>query len=169
MNPAMQFDSSALAFPTDTGYSPEAKIVSRLLDEALDHLSNTGAEGQRLQNAISALDDVYQECCEGNWDGYGAKAISEDAYVEAYTFLKLLPSDIPIPEFVPEPTGAIALEWFRGTRFVFVVSVSGESFITYAGLFGINKVHGTEYFADALPASIVLNIRRLYSYRLPAN
>jgi len=164
MNPAIQFESSALAFPTNTGYSPEAETVSRLLNDVLGHLS-----GQRLQNAVSALDDLYQECCEANWDGYGAKAISEDAYVEAYMLLMLLPSDIPIPGFVPEPTGAIGLEWFRGTRYVFVLSVSGENFITYAGLFGINKVHGSEYFGDSLPASIVLNIRRLYSYRLPAN
>lgn len=164
MNPVLQFES--FAFLTNKGYSPEPDRVLQLLDEALDHLSNTGAEGQRLQNAISALDDVYQECCEAKWDGYSAKAISEDAYQEAFNLLTLLPSNIPLPEIVPEPSGAIGLEWSRGKRFVFVASVRGENFITYAGIFAVNKTHGREYFSDSLPPIIAENIRRLYSCSL---
>lgn len=149
--------------PTNTGCSPEADRVLLLLDDALDHLSNTGAESQRLEDAVNALDDVYQECCEANWDGYGAEPTSEDAYQEAFKLLGLLPSSIPLPEIVPEPSGGIGLEWSRGKRFVFVASVRGENFITYAGIFGVNKTHGKEYFGDSLPLVIVENIRRLYA------
>lgn len=169
MNLAMQPESNASVFPTNTEYSPEARTVLRMLDDALDHLSDTGGGHQRLQNALSELNDVYRECCEANWDGYGARAVTEAAYTEAYQFLMLLPSDIQTPKFVPEPNGAIALEWFRGKRFIFVASVRGDNCILYAGLFGMNKVHGTEYFGDSLPVSIVLNINRLYSCSLPAN
>ena len=162
MNPADQFESSV--FSTNRGWSPEAEIVSRLLEEALDHLSNTGTERQRLQNAVDALDEVYQECCEPNWDGYGAEAISEEAYQEAFKLLTLLPSSTPLPEIVPEPRGAIGLEWSTGKRFIFVASVRGENFITYAGIFAVNKTHGREYFSDAIPPIIADNIRRVYSY-----
>ena len=161
-----QFESSALASPTSTGYSSDAKILSRMLDETLDHLSRTGREEERLQSGITALNDLYQECCEANWDAYGARPITEDAYDEAFIFLLLLPSQIPLPEFVPEPSGAIALEWFREKNVVFVASVCGESFITYAGVFGVNKVHGTEYFENSVPIQILLSIRRLYSHSL---
>jgi len=68
-----------------------------------------------------------------------------------------------MPEVVPEPSGEIGLEWSKGKDKVFVVSLSGKNEIVYAGLFGINKVHGVEYFGDAVPSTILENLRRLYA------
>jgi hypothetical protein len=44
-----------------------------------------------------------------------------------------------------------------------VVTVSGKNSIAYAGLFGINKTHGTEYFSESLPTIILIGLNRLYS------
>lgn len=171
MNLVIPFESLSrpLAIPRYEVISPESAKMLGMLEDALNHLLETSVQHQRLEDALIALDGVYQECCESNWDGYGAEAITEDAYQEAFKLLRLLPSNIPIPEIVPEPDGAIGLEWSKGRRFVFVASVCGENFITYAGMFGVNKIHGTEYFGDSLPSVVVENIRRLYSYSLPTS
>lgn len=109
------------------------------------------------------LFQVYQECSENNWDGYDAQLISKKAYFEAEKLIRLLPSHIKEPEIVPEPTGEIALEWYQGKRFTFVISVGGNNLITYAGLFGsTSKAHGTEYFGAEVPAMIIEKIQLLF-------
>ncbi len=116
------------------------------------------------QPLLNELFQVYQKCSEENWDGYDAQPISQEAYLEAEKLIRLLPSHIKKPEIVPEPTGEIALEWYLGKRFTFVISVGGNNLITFAGLFGsTSKTHGTEYFGDKLPSRIVNNIQDLFA------
>ena len=162
MSIAFEHFSNPLATPVIAGISPEAEKILGMLNEALDHLRHTSIRDQRREEEIAALDAVYQECCDKDWDGYGANAITDDIYREAFKLLALLPLNVPLPAIVPEPSGAIGLEWSKGRQFVFVASVCGENFITFAGVFGVNKIHGTEYFGDSLPYPIIQNIRRLY-------
>ena len=73
------------------------------------------------------------------------------------------PLFLPLPDVVPEPTGEIAFEWYKDKHHVFVISVSGNNIITYAGLFGkMSKTRGTEYYTDSLPSIIIENIQRLF-------
>jgi hypothetical protein len=116
-----------------------------------------------VQTMLEQLNQVYQGCSEKNWDGYDALPISEKAYFEATKLIMLLPAHIYKPEIIPEPTGEIALEWYLGKNFIFVISVSGNNLITYAGLFGsTSKTHGTEFFGTKLPKTIIENIQRLF-------
>jgi len=115
------------------------------------------------QPLLNELFQIYQECSVNNWDGYDAQPISNEAYLEAEKLIRLLPPNIKKPEFIPEPTGEIAFEWYQGKRFIFVISVGGNNLITYAGLFGnTSKIHGTEYFGAKLPNIIIDNIKRLF-------
>jgi len=118
----------------------------------------------RIDEVLQSLDEVFQECSEEGWDGYDALPITEDAYLETERLIKSLPlsSFIPMPEITPEPDGGIGLEWPKGKRLVFAVSIKGKNEIVYAGLFGMNKTHGIEYFGDTLPSVIIENLRRLY-------
>lgn len=107
---------------------------------------------------------IYRECSESGWDSYHATPISERAFFEATKLLDLLPSDLPLPEVAPEPTGGIAFEWYKGKKHVFVISVSGKTSVSYAGLFGkYSKTYGAEYFFDELPRPVVDNVLRLFS------
>lgn len=117
----------------------------------------------REQTLLRSLREVFKECSKENWNGYDAKPISVDACAEAKKLIECLPMTLPMPEIVPEPTGEIALEWYKDKQSVFVISVSGNNVITYAGLFGKgNETHGTEFFVDALPMVIISSIQRLY-------
>lgn len=111
---------------------------------------------------LNSLLDIYSRCSEEGWDGYGASAIHENTFKEALKLIELLPSSLPMPEITPEPGGEIGLEWRKRKRQIFVASVNGKNLITYAGIFGINKTHGTEYFGESIPHVIIENIRRLH-------
>lgn len=144
---------------SNLGRGQEATEVGRLLEDIFTHARQSGP----FQLAEESLFEVYKEHSEENWDGEGARPITRDAYLEAREFLKLLPTIFSTPEIVPEPTGEIALEWYKSKEQVFISSFGGNGVITFAGMFGHNAtLHGTESFEDFVPPTIVDGIRRLF-------
>ena len=109
----------------------------------------------------SLLNEVYEEYNEMDWNGYGAQPIKREACVEAWKLLQMLPSSLPLPEIMPERDGSIALEWTEGPHATFVINVSGNNVINYAGIFGTNRINGSAYFDDFLPQMIIDSIFRL--------
>ena len=123
---------------------------------------------EKYKNPIfQEIYEVYKSLSEENWDYYGSSPISRAAYFEAIKVAEILPKNIPRPEIIPEPNGNIAFEWYRGKRYVFIISVSGNNLINYAGLFGsVNKTYGTEYFDKEIPLNIIKMIEHLLSIRI---
>lgn len=152
--------SSYSPFPSHNASSPSATTIHAMLSKAIGTFRQTVSLGLHLEEALDSLYEVRQECAEEDWDGYGALPVSEGAYYEAKKLLQLLPSSIPMPELLPEPSGDIGLEWRKG-RNHFVVSASGNNELTFAGIFGSSRIHGTEYFYNAIPSIIMENLRRL--------
>ena len=114
-------------------------------------------------SVLKKLLEIYEECSEADWDGYGGNPISVEAYFEARTLLKIIPFSFPMPDISPQPNGEVGLEWYRDRGFIFVISVGGKRKITYAGLFGENnETHGMESFGDSLPRAMSENIKRLF-------
>lgn len=118
-------------------------------------------ENDKIQ-LYSEVFRVYHECSERDWDSYDGIPISDKTFLEATEIIRLLPQYLPLPEVMPEPTGEIAFEWYKGRKNVFVISVGGRQRISYAGLFGSHsQTHGVEYFSDRFPRSVINNIQRL--------
>lgn len=118
----------------------------------------------QMEEALKVLSEVYHKCLEANWDGYGSAPITYDSYLEASKLFRMIPSSFPMPDILPEPDGEIGLEWYRENDLVFSISFSGKNIITYAGLFGKNnEAHGTEYFTDSIPKTILDFLKRLFS------
>ena len=147
-------------FPS-IGFGPDFEGLKRFYDEEISKWRNTETLG-RLDEVLQSLDELCKECSEEGWDGYDALPIDGDVCDEAKRLIRGLPINLPMPEIIPEPDGGIGLEWPKGKRLVFAVSVKGKNEIVYAGLFGMNKTHGIEYFGDTLPSVIIENLRRLY-------
>jgi len=126
----------------------------------LFHLSTTSNREAELERALEA---ACEEASEDNWDGDGAKAVTMTTRDRAEAFLDALPAGFPEPLIAAEPDGEIAFEWYAGPRRVFSVSVGEGYSIAFAGIFGGLKVHGSEYFLDELPESVIMNVRRLYN------
>lgn len=152
--------------PSGEGIDQESsKRIVRTIKEEISKwwVSETITFGRALDEGYSSLIMMYQECSEADWDGYGASPLTEAGYIEARKIINLLPSSIPMPAIFPEPTGEIGFEWRRGSEQVFVINVGGKHQITYAGIFGANKIHGSEYFDETLPLVMIQLLRRLFS------
>jgi len=109
------------------------------------------------------LEAAYAEAATDDWDGYGARAVTYGVKLRAEEFLDALPAGVPLPIVAADPDGEVAFEWYLGPRQVFSVSVGSRYEVAYAGIIGANTTHGTEYFMDELPATVLENLRRLYS------
>ncbi len=111
---------------------------------------------------FSEIYSVYIEHLEPGWDGYDAIPISERTIDNALNLARLLPDGLPLPEVIPEPTGEIALEWYRDKTHVFIISIGDNNIVSYAGLFGKHiQAHGTEYIDDHIPQALLNHISRL--------
>ena len=145
----------------NTGSSEVSRKLQKLFEVTVASLRKSDTWNY-LGNTREALKETYQECCEENWDGYGALPISQAAYYEAVRFLVALPSWLPTPEIVPEPEGDIGFEWSYGKNRILAASVNGTNRITYAGLLGTgNKAYGTEVFDGSIPQTLVEHISRI--------
>ncbi len=114
--------------------------------------------------ALEQLDQIYDECSEPDWDGYEADPISLDTYLEARKLLSMIPVSLPQPQISAEPDGEIGFEWYKDKYSIFVVSVGGNSILTYAALFGKDcKTHGTEFLGRELPPNVVPNVKRVFA------
>jgi hypothetical protein len=119
-----------------------------------------GTTDREIGNYFGHILTAYSE---DNWDGYGAKSFDIESFLVAAKFINLLPSNFQKPEVNVDPDGEIALEWIQASNKMFSVSCGSKGTLSYAGLFGINKAHGEEYFENAIPTTILENINRLFS------
>lgn len=155
---------SVFAAPRNTGASQIAANLSHFVREAARDLMQPVTWQLRRDRAIESLLEAYNRCSVQGWDGYDSLPLSDIAVTEACNFLEALPSWIPIPDVVPEPDGSVGLEWYAGKNRVFVVSVSGNNVVYYAGLIGKgNKKHGSIAFNESIPKDIIEGINEVLS------
>ncbi len=110
--------------------------------------------------AIAQLLDMAYECREVDWNGEGALAISPTAVFIAKAFVRLLPDDIPLPEFAPEPDGCVSMDWIQSRNRLFSLSVGTNHRIAYTWLDGTDKGHAVARFdEEEIPPRILEGIR----------
>lgn len=153
---------SFYAIPSGVGFSDDFKNLVKNIKKQIQEICEPLTIGRPLEEAFKSLIEIYKECSEGNWDGYNALPITVNAFEEARNVINLLPTSIPMPEILSEPDGSIGFEWHKGQKLIFVISVEGKYRINYAGIFGSNKIHGSEYFGEMLPSVVIENLRRLF-------
>lgn len=144
----------------DRSQSPEGKRLSELWEQVSEHAEVTG----RAAKAQAALQTAVAGALEADWDGYGARPVTRGAYERGKAFLELLPVVAPVPAIGVIPDGGISFEWGELPTWTFSVVVRSGAMLTYAGLFGVNKAHGTElFFDDEIPKTILDNLSRILS------
>ncbi len=124
--------------------------------------SPTLIETERQRATLELLRDMYERASRHDWDGYGASPVRLESYELARLVVSLLPSNVPAPEVGADPDGELSFEWYRAPRHVFALSIGPDRRLSYAGLFGANKVNGVEYLQDQLPEPVLANLRRLF-------
>lgn len=151
-------------------------IISQGVSEAANCLKNKNNEIKNLNfnsaletgasrvNAISkALEELFLECKIEDWDSRGANAIPRQAVEDAKLVIELLPTDYPMPEIFPEVTGEVGLEWYVNPYRVLVLSLPGDGYIYYSGLYGYKITdYGSKLFAGQIDKKIISLLEEIY-------
>lgn len=169
MTTAAAMARTGLAFSprTDRALSNEACVLRRMLDEATDFPGSI-AVGEPKRTAQDALLEAYHAAQIEGWDREGAARVEPSTYYFADEFLRLLPTtSLPNLEIAADRDGEILFEWDFGRRRVFSVSVGRDGTLSFAGLFGYAKIHGTEHLGELLPSAISDSLQRLITSARP--
>jgi hypothetical protein len=145
----------ALARPA-SAVSDEANFVQRVASRALNHVEQSQALFGEKANCISHLIALASECSQDGWDGGDAKAVDPRAVDRAIDFIRALPDSLPLPEFAPEPDGAVSLDWGQSRNRWLSISVSASERLAVAWVDGADRGHGVARFTgDIVPARII--------------
>lgn len=143
------------------GASETAGFIAEQIQKGRQQLQGSYALGQQAKGSLNELYQIFEECRQANWDGYGATPVTVRAFQLAYEFLEALALGTPAPSIGAEPDGHITLEWYHSPRRTLSISVSPEGDLHYAALMGASKAYGTEPFFDEVPKEIMDLIHRI--------
>jgi len=145
---------------TDRGVSTDASRVRNQLISVLRAFYDTWYIRHVHQEAHEALREAATEAGSPNWDGYGAQPVQAQAIVNATRFLRSLPSTVPNPDVAVDPDGEVSFEWSSGPARAFSVSVGNGDIVTFAGINGRKKIHGTDLLIDEPPSTLLQHLGR---------
>lgn len=108
-------------------------LISRVRDESEEIVSLDNI----LNDLHNELDEVYKECHEIDWDGYGAEKIGLNVYSEAKKLLGVLISVVPSRviasiDISPAADGSIVFEWRKDEKSILTISTSGKEEVVVA-------------------------------------
>lgn len=145
--------------PQIEGFSEAAQMIAQASRK--NYASLAESETFTKQRAYEELWDVWQDCRQPDWDGYGALPVEQLTYQHAYRLIEELPLGFPLPSAGAEPDGHLTLEWHRHPSWTLSVSVSPEGTLYYAALLGTEDPRGTCRFLGELPESLAYLVRRV--------
>ena len=138
----------------ERGLSADAKAASW---ESTDRPRSILVDEQK-HVAVQALSEAYSAARVDNWDSLGSAGVEQSTFEYALTFLRMLPTNIPLPEVAIDPDGEIAFEWDYSRNEILSVSIGRDGTLTFASLFGGRKSHGVEQLSDRIPPTVALSL-----------
>lgn len=124
-------------------------------EDAEPHTRSVATPIRKIENALSEVIEILEECSESNWDDEGATPISLNTMFEAMQFIRLLPVHLKLPDIVPSANGAINFEW-RKDNFICNVELSGINEIVYSAYFSkINRDYGMKPYFGKIPNKVI--------------
>ncbi|MBI2803295.1 MAG: hypothetical protein HYX63_24010 [Gammaproteobacteria bacterium] len=148
-----------------TAISNEAALVQTAANRAMDSVERSRALFGNKATAISQVWALAQECSVEDWDGNGSLPIKPVSVHRAIALIRALPADMPLPEFAPDPDGAISLDWIRSRSRLFSLSVGDSDRLAYAWLDGSDSGHGVARFdGEALPLRVLQGIASIMEF-----
>jgi hypothetical protein len=139
--------------------SPEAQVLRHAASALVKSAEQSQALFGKKAEALSRLAALAGECAGEGWDGESAAAIDPWAVLWAGRFVRALPEGMPLPEFAPEPDGAISLDWILSRNRLFSLSVGHTARLAFAWLDGSDSGHGVARFdGQNIPQRILQGI-----------
>ncbi len=147
-------DSNSIVSNSAASDTLVTESVSRL--EANTHIA------MHRHELFDELMDTYNDCDEDGWDGYGAKAMTPEAYSNASCLIQLLPSSIVPPEIGPTNDGNVAFDWSNGPKKSVTLVINGFGDIYYAQILGRRRKSGYDYLEGELSDDLIRSINEIF-------
>lgn len=141
------------------GASAEARFVDKQRAAGRRSLQNSNYFG--LDDIFDELLTLADQCKLPDWDGQGARPVSEESCHAACVFISALPLGAVVPSVGVEPDGEMTLEWYHSPRKTLSISFSKKGEVHYAALLGASKAYGTEPFFGEIPKIIMDIVARV--------
>jgi len=139
--------------------SSEARAARKAASAVVEFVERSQVLFGEKSVAISQIMALAHECAEAGWDGDDAVPIDLAAVHTAVEFIRAMPSDLPLPEFAPEPDGSISLDWIQSRNRLFSLSVGSTNRLAYAWLDGSDRGHGVARFdGERIPSRVIEGI-----------
>ncbi|MCX6089950.1 MAG: hypothetical protein NTY95_14580 [Bacteroidia bacterium] len=122
-----------------------ANFITNQREKSYELLQESYALGLVAKGVFRQLDEVFEECFFGGWDGANAKPILAETLQSARIFLKSLPLGIEPPDVGAEPDGAITLEWYKSSNKVISISINPSGWLYFAAIIGTKRRHGKDF------------------------
>ncbi len=131
------------------------KFLNCFQGDVKSHTRSVTAPIRKIEDILSELIEIQEECSDDNWDDEGAVAISISAMFEAMQFIRLLPVHLKLPDIAPSANGAINFEW-RKDDFICNVELSGINEIVYSAYFSkVNRDYGMKPYFGKIPNKVI--------------
>jgi hypothetical protein len=160
---AILFDAAPSFSTRESAVSPEALELHHAVTKVFVFPWDTATREQLRASLLAQFEDTINAALNDNWDGEGAKAVREEAIVEALALLALLSPTIPEPEITVDTDGGISFDWQRSRTQMYALSVTGQGVIYYAGIIGSDHTHGHTILGESLPIAVRAHLRRLFT------
>jgi hypothetical protein len=134
--------------------SSEGREICQLWEKSVDHFRGSLTHGEPWRTTMLNMVDLYQECTQPNWDGYGAPALSPEVFQVAVQFVASIPFDIPVPEIGASSAGDISFEWAQSPRRIASMAISENGEIHYAALNGHKRSFGSLPFDGSFDSQL---------------
>ena len=145
--------------------SSEAKSVQRSVIAIVETVERSQVLFGDKSEAISAIRALVAECKDVGWDGEAAEPINRVAASLAEDFVRALPHGVPLPEFTPEPDGAISLDWIKSRNRLISVSVGPNNRLAFAWLDGTDRGHAVaRFYGQTVPERILEGIHAIIGH-----
>jgi hypothetical protein len=142
--------------------SPEADSARRAVEKVVISAERSEALFGRRAIALAQLRDTVAEHSQFGWDGADANPVDQIAVGRTTSFIRMIPDYFPLPEFSPDPDGAISLDWVSSRGRFLSISIGSEDRLAFAWLDGAERGHGTALFVGKqIPRRVVYELEQI--------
>ena len=141
------------------GNSDAAQNIRNSLNSIRTHLDQSWSLASEKKELLQKMSGIWERCSVDQWDGYKALQLKRASLTNALLFIETLPSDIALPDLVPEPTGYLGMLWENKDNSI-AISIDENAHLSFGAIGKDNSIlYGSSKLTGRIPENIITIIR----------